>query len=375
MNSQKPRVLIFGVAAVQADALKFLKQMGCETYACARAADGPGAEVADHFEPIDFTDEAAVTRWIETENIDIIYSVGSDLAMPVAMKLSAKLGKRHFVSADTAYACNNKDLLRDRLAHMTVGNIRSQSLAMPGDFKADEITFPVIVKPADSQGQRGIFIAESEAEVYRYFAKAREFSRSGIVIVEEFIEGPEYSVNGYVVDGEPVFVLASDRETWPQFTGLIHRHLVPTRILSDAEQESIRSVIVEACHLLNIENGPVYAQMKVRDGRPYIIEVTPRLDGCHMWKLINSATGFNLLKLAFEQLLYDDTSELAKLDDLTVEKRTLTFFCREPHTIMNREELIVPDDALDHDYYYKTGETIRPVNRLYEKIGYYITAE
>ena len=82
------KVLILGVASVQMDALVMLKKMGIETYACAMAKDGPGADVADHFEEINILDESKLAQYIKDNDIDVVYSTGSDLAMPVVERLS-----------------------------------------------------------------------------------------------------------------------------------------------------------------------------------------------------------------------------------------------------------------------------------------------
>lgn len=130
-------------------------------------------------------------------------------------------------------------------------------------------------------------------------------------------------------------------------------------------------ILEEACNRLGILNGPVYFQMKVTGNQPYIIEMTPRLDGCHMWNILERATGINMMRLVFKHLLYNDVSELNKAAE-KVTPMELVFWCQEPETYMDRSKLELPMDAVYHFYYYKNGEKIRPVNGRYEKIGYYI---
>ncbi len=363
------KVLILGVASVQLDAVLELKKMGCETYTCAMAKDGPAADAADHFAVINILDEKAVSDYIAENGIDVVYSTGSDLAMPVACRLSEKLGMPHFVTSETAYICNHKNAMRETLTQACKGNIPYQVMEAPGTVT---IGFPAILKPSDSQGQRGIFLIHSQAEFEQHFEEAKSFSREGKAIVEKYIDGPEISVNGYMVNGVLRFVAASDRETWPEYTGLIHKHIVPAVTISDTVKERIKEVLEDACNRVGLLNGPVYFQMKVADEQPYIIEMTPRLDGCHMWKLLTEATGFNLMQLVFSHLLNDDTSELSKAGKRAVTPMELVFWCQEPKTVMDRDKLELPADAIDHFYYYNTGDTIRPVNGKYDKIGYYI---
>lgn len=362
------KVLILGVASVQMDAILELKKMGVETYAIAMAKDGPGADAADHFSPINILDEEAVINHIKGNNIDVVYSTGSDLAMPVACRISEKLGMPHFVSSKAAYICNHKNAMRSTLTEECEGNIPYQVME---SIAPVTIEFPVILKPSDSQGQRGIFLVNSQKEFEEHFEEARKFSREGKIIVEKYVNGPEVSVNGYMVNGVLRFIVASDRDTWPQFTGLIHRHIVPGKEFSKEAESRMRRILEDACNRVGILNGPVYFQMKVMGDQPYIIEMTPRLDGCHMWNILQRATGVNLMQLTFSHLLCNDVSELDKLSD-TIKQMELVFWCQEPKTTMDRSKLELPEDAVYHFYYYETGDTIRPVNGRYDKIGYYI---
>ncbi len=362
------KVLILGVASVQMDAVLELKKMGCETFTAAMAKDGPGADAADHFDMINILDEEALVRHILDNGIDVVYSTGSDLAMPVACRISERLGMPHFVSSQAAYICNHKNAMRSTLTAECEGNIPYQVMSEPGPVAID---FPVILKPSDAQGQRGIFLVGSQAEFEAHFQEAKRFSREGKVIVEKYVDGPEVSVNGYMVNGVLRFVVASDRDTWPEYTGLIHRHVVPGKAFSREAEERMKRILQDACNRVGILNGPVYFQMKVEGDQPYIIEMTPRLDGCHMWNVLERATGVNLMQLCFRHLLFNDVSGLDGLKD-AVRPMELVFWCQEPRTVMDREKLELPEDAVYHFYYYETGDLIRPVNGRYDKIGYYI---
>lgn len=362
------KVLILGVASVQMDAILELKEMGCETFAIGMAKDGPGADVADHFDIINILDEEGVTNHIIKNKIDVVYSTGSDLAMPVACKLSEKLGLPHFVSSETAYICNHKNAMRETLTNECKGNIPYQVMEEIGKIN---IAFPAILKPSDAQGQRGIFLINSQEEFEEHFEEAQKFSREGKAIVEKYIDGPEVSVNGYMIDGELKFLVASDRDTWPEYTGLIHKHIVPGVAVTEKAKAEMKVIVEDACNRVGIKNGPVYFQMKVEGDTPYIIEMTPRLDGCHMWNILAKATGVNLMKLVFGHLLNNDISELENATN-DIKPMELVFWCQKPHSYMDRSVFELPEDSLYHFYYYENGDYVRPVNGRFDKVGYYI---
>lgn len=363
------KVLILGVASVQMDAILTLKDLGYETYACAMAKDGPGADVADHFDKINILEIDEIIEHVKKHNIDLVYSVGSDLAMPISCKVSEMLNLPHFVSSDVARTCNNKALMREKLGDIKVGNLKFQIIT---DSNVEPILeFPYIMKPSDSQGQRGIVLVKSLNDFHENYEMVRKFSRSNTVIVEQYISGPELSVNAYLVDGNVVFLVASDREAWENYVGLIHKHIVPSKKLSVQTESILKEMVQESCRNIGILNGPVYFQIKIENNLPYIIEMTPRLDGCHMWKLLTYYTGVDLLKLTFEHLLENNLDMLEHYNSQP-NGYELEFYCQQPNSEMKISATDLDNESLDHFLYYQKDEWVRPVNGKYDKVGYSI---
>lgn len=365
------KVLILGVASVQADAIKLLKEYGYEVYACAKDNIGEGIKFVDEFRVIDILDREKLAKYILEKKIDIVYSVGSDLAMPVVGYLNKKLGLKGFISEEVANICNNKNLMREKLGKNFIGNVKSQVLSDSNETL--EVDYPFIMKPTDSQGQRGVKLIKSKKEFLESFNVCKNYSRSGLVIIEEYIDGPEISVNGYIVDGNLKYITISDRETWKEYTGLIHKHIVPSNFISGEIENEIKRIVEEASSLIGIDNGPIYLQMKINKNGAYIIEITPRLDGCHMWRLLKEHSGINLLKLTFEHLLNSDVSELDNIDlNENKSEKILEFICQKPNTLARYDEKNIKKDIIEKRYYYQEGELIKPVNGIYDKIGYII---
>lgn len=130
------------------------------------AKDGPAADLSDHFNLINILDEEKLATFIVDNKIDVVYSTGSDLAMPVACRLSERLGLPHFVSSYAANVCNHKNLMRERLTLECEGNIPFQVL---DSIDKIAIQYPAILKPSDAQGQRGIFLIRSQSEFESHF--------------------------------------------------------------------------------------------------------------------------------------------------------------------------------------------------------------
>lgn len=363
------KILILGAGNAQRDAIEILNKEGYETYSCAMNDSGPGAKIAKHFEIINIVDYQNVKEYVIKNAIDVVYSVGSDIAMPVACKISEELNLPFFVTESTAINCNSKNNMRNELGSDFVGNTQYQVIESINEVP--DIPYPYILKPSDSQGQRGVYLINSVKEFKKHFSNVKNYSRSGKVIAEQYINGPEISVNLYVVNGEIKFFMPSDRITWPKYTGLIHEHHVPSKVITDEIYNKLYLIVDNALKEMKIYNGPAYFQMKIEDSNPYIIEMTPRLDGCHMWKLIEYYTGVNLLKLTLNHLLLNDTTELNeyKHNDSSYK---LEFYCQEPETVMEKGKFIVPNESLTHLFYCETGEIVPNQNGKFEKVGYFI---
>jgi len=296
------KALILGTGAAQVDAIRHLRDTGWWVIACSYRREGPGLEFVHQFRQINITDVPALEDLARREGVELIYSVGSDLAMPAVARVAAALGLRSFISPALADLTQNKVSLREYLQRRRISPVSYRQLRRRADAAAWN-HFPAIVKPADSQGQRGVCRADTMGELLRCLEPALAASRSATAIVEELLEGPEVSANVFVVDGTIVVNELSDRLVVADFPGGIPRgHVLPAQCASEADLAQARSLAGQCIGALGIENGPAYLQMKITSCGPRVVEITPRLDGCHIWRLIREARGIDLLAARFQLL-------------------------------------------------------------------------
>lgn len=356
------RILILGAAAVQADAVRSAKARGFEVHVCA-AIPGPATPLADATADFSFTERNRLVAYIQEHDIDLAYSVGSDIAMPVIGWVGETLGLPYLVGESVAARCNNKTHMRAKLASVDFpGN--AWFIPIASGEESPHPVGPVIVKPADSQGQRGITRVHS-GDLTVAIVKAQKASRTGTAIVEEWLEGPEVSVNGYMVDGSPALAIVSDRHVWPEHVGLVSGHTTPPTTISHAEVESTSAMVMEAAQILGIMNGPVYAQVKVTVSGPRLIEISPRLDGCHLWLVIRKCYGIDVLEAVWSHLLENRTPSFpAPLTNGTV---SIDFISAPPGTLATY-------DGTEDVRYYEPGQEIRAINGRFEKVGYRLDA-
>jgi biotin carboxylase len=353
-----------------------LRSRGWRVYACGHRPEGPGVEAADKFFLVDILDVDAVEALCRRTRVDLVYSVGSDIAMPTVAAVSERLGLPSFHDLATTELLHQKVELRrflDRAGLSVVAHRRLQGIDDLDGFAA----YPAIVKPSDAQGQRGIAVVADRAEAERAVPAALDESASRTGIIEEWLDGREISVHVFIVDGEVRFSLPSDRHVWEgPLTGIPAGHRLPSRWLSEGARVEVEDLIEAVVHELGIGTGPLYFQLKLTTrGGPRIIEIAPRLDGCHLWRLIEQHTGFNLLDACFDLLAGEGwTDPLPWSDD---PGHTLWFLLTDPSVAFHRADHPPPPGAVVvyEELQVAEGGLPRDTNGIVARAGYRIVEE
>ncbi len=364
------KALVLGIGNAQLDLIRYLKAQGWWVIGCSYRREGRGLQYIDQFSLLDIVDVDGIEQLARVEHVELIYSIGSDLAMPTVARVASRLGLPSLVSVEVAEMLQNKLLLRGFLNEHAISPIRYKGIRSQSDLD-DWTLFPAIVKPVDNQGQRGVFLAASLEEARAGLEHSLQFSRSRTLIIEEFLEGPEVSVNTFVVNGETVFNEVSDRLVVEGYAGGIPRgHIYPSVYCPEDVRREVQKLTIVCNRALGIENGPVYYQAILTRNGPRIVEVTPRLDGCHMWRLLKTVSGVDLLEASVKSLLGESLPSLCVRNDLP--SRYLRFCHLPPGREFYRADHPPAADAEYVEYYYADGETVRPINGRLEKVGYFI---
>ena len=369
------KILVLGTGNAQADFILFCKEYGLEVHSCSYRNEGRGIKFSDYFVQIDIANVGEVLSYARDNEIDLIYTTGSEIAMPTISRVSESLSLPVFNSTETTTICQNKHLMRKALSDFPEFTVDYRVI---NDIKSfgGWSQFPAIVKPADSQGQRGISIVKDKSDFENAFKRAVVHSLSKTVIIEELIEGYEISINAYVVNGKPELIFLTERISFEQYPGgIIKSHKYP--ISKSYNEDKIHQLVEVVLTQLGIKNGPAYFQVMIsNDGSPRVIEVTPRLDGCHIWRMIYHVHGINLFKIILDHLI------LGKIDvDLfrtgetkaKIEKSSLDFFTQAPCTLMQKDRHSVDKNAVYKEWYCQEGEEVQTINGFEEKVGYQIT--
>ena len=254
----------------------------------------PGFPFADERAVLSSEDEEGIDRLARARGIDGIVSPGADWPVGIAARVAERIGLPHPIDARTGAVATSKTRQREAFAEAGVPHARAI------DPRDPAVELPAVVKAPDRQGQRGLALVRTRAELEPALAAARSESRSGAVLVEQLVEGPELTVNGFSVGGRFVTLTVTDRLTAePPAFGVALAHVWPSAHDTDEVADAARA----AAEAVGIREGPSYTQVRLGVAGPVVMEVAARLGGGHDAELCEAATGVDLNGLAIEAAL------------------------------------------------------------------------
>jgi biotin carboxylase len=254
--------------------------------------------------------------------------------------------------------------------------VRARREALPA---AETVGFPAVLKPADSGGQRGLFLLESFDDLDRHLHAALVESPTAEVVVESYCEGLE--LNGLVVarGGEVTPLLLSDRlRPAGEGFGVGWIHSYPSKLFADAFEDAER-VALRAVRVLGLRDGIAFPQLIVADGRALVVEVAARIPGGQMADLAFHALGVDLVEIALRQALGDEVP-----DELVEPKHrrptAIRFLTARPgplpvgkvKRVGGLDRVLQAPGVVQADVFLQEGETIRPVRLDGDRRGYVI---
>lgn len=289
----KPKLFVLGAGIFQVRLIRLAQALGYETHVLSISGDYPGISEADAFHPIDTRDVGAVVRCAKKLRPAGVLTAGSDVCMPALGAVCDELNLRG-ISQSVAEMMTFKERFREfqrRSGLRCPRSVAARTLEELRD-RVRELVFPVIVKPSDASGSRGISLAASaDSGILRAaFAGARASSTRGIVCAEEILPGTEVGGNCLLQEKRIIF-LATTAKHMEGF--LVRGHSYPTKISSHA-QVALRESLEECCEKLGYADGALNFDVMVDGDQVTIIEAAARLGGNGLTDLTEHAFGYNI---------------------------------------------------------------------------------
>lgn len=299
-RTMKKKLAIIGANYLQTPLVQKAASMGIETHVFAWEDGAVAAPYADYFYPISVLDRKSILRTCKEVGIHGITSVGSDTTMPTVNYISQKLGLVGN-SMDSNMLSINKYEMRKKLSS---SGIRCPEFKFfkEENYKHDgSLSFPLIVKPVDRGGSIGVKKVNNELEVQTALSKALQKSFSGGAIVEEFINGREFSVEMISKNGSHHFIIVTEKVTTgpPHFVEIAHHQ--PAQITPE-EEERIIGVVKKSVNALGLVNGATHSEVILSgNGDVWVVEIAGRMGGDFIGShMVELSTGFDYLKAVID---------------------------------------------------------------------------
>lgn len=305
------KLAIIGASYLQEPLIQKAKSMGIETHVFAWAVGDVGEKSADYFYPISIVEREEILTQCRKIGIDGICSIASDLAMLTVNYVAERMGLTGNTMKCTEKS-TNKHAMRKCFEQCGDPSPKSRLVTSVKDLQNVKLQYPIIVKPTDRSGSRGItkLLDKNGLEAAIEQAKNQGFEKKALV--EEFAEGQEYSVECISWQGEHHFLAMTKKYT----TGAPHfietGHIEPAPI-SSQQLVQVQKIVFHALDSLEIKYGASHTELKIDDkGTVRLIEIGGRMGGdCIGSDLVQLSTGVDFVK-AVIQCALNEKPEIVK---------------------------------------------------------------
>lgn len=375
------KMMILGASALQVPAIKKAKEMGYEVISVDYDPEAVGFELADVKLVVSTLDQEEVLKQARIYGPDVVITSTSDGPVRTAAYVNERLGKQPDLSYEDSLCATIKSYMRERLKECGVPipqyfivNNEDEFMDAVRTLKGD-----MIVKPADNAGSRGVVLIKKDTvsgktmpeNVVEVYAYSKSNSRNGIVMVEEFMEGEEVSVEAMTVNGKTTIITITDKMTTPPPYFVELGHAEPSRH-SEELQEQIREITKQAVLAIRLQNGPSHTEIKLTKDGPKIVELAARLGGDFITsRLVPLSTGVDMVGASVE---------LATGCNINLNKKwnkgsAIRFIPSESGTIT---EINIPSEVYNLPgveeivLYKKTGDIVNGTKSSNDRLGHVI---
>ena len=375
----KKRLLVLAAGILQVPIIKRAREMGYYVIAADGDPNACGLKYTDKAIVANITSEEDMLRVAREEKIDGVIHPCSEVSMNVMGRINDELGLSG-ISKEQAIRATNKHLMREAFEAYGAPSPKSRCFTDVevawGAFCTD-FTGACILKPSRNSGSRGIAKIEENIdgdEFKRLFEIAKGESRDKQVMLEQFIEGPEFSIEIIVWNGHVNVLTVTDKKTTeaPHFVELGHNQ--PSCFPAETV-EKIRAAAVAGVKALGVNNCACHAEVKVQDGEPYIMEIGARMGGDFISTVLTPlSTGVDMIAAAVNCALGIEPCLQPIMKPQGV---CIRYFCPKPGVLKSISNTEVLDDPRVYEWeiYHKEGDIIPEVTSSLCRSGHVIVTE
>lgn len=366
----KKSILVFGVGELQRSIIRRAKLKGLFAIGIDPCADAVCKDEVDAFEIVGGQDFEGTCAVVEKYGVNAIVTAATDKPLVMMARVAEKYGFP-FYSVETAQWSTDKYQMKQRFLEGGVPCARGRLIAMVEE--ADDLYYPLIVKPRDNSGSRGVKLCRNKEELQEAMQEALQYSHLDTVLVEEYIEGQEYSIEGLHYEGKSEVIQFTEKTTteFPYNVELAHKQ--PAN-LTENQKNDIRELISKIANCMHFENCPSHTELKINDRGVFVIETSPRLGGGNITShLVPLSTGINiedqLLHIAFGKkvdLITGRVNKASGVKFLDLGEGKVEHIASEIGGVKNWDHMI------DFQYDFKEGSQLKSFKTGLDRYGQFI---
>ena len=370
------KIMILGASILQLPAIKKAVNMGLTVIALDMNPDAIGFSVPGVIrEVLSTIDIPAAVVCAKKHRVDGVMTLASDMPMRTVAAVAKELGLVG-ITQETALRATNKAIMREVLKQSGVPIPTFFKVTSREEFNVAVAMFkePFIVKPADNSGSRGIVKIEDltdEKTIFDSYDYSKASSRNGDVVVEEYMSGPEVSVETLTVNGECHVIQITDKITTgaPHFVEMGHTQ--PSK-LSDEIKQRISDIARQANKAIGIANGPSHTEIIVTKDGPKIVEIGARLGGdCITTHLVPLSTGVDMVECCIKIALGEKVETKIKFSKGSA-IRYLTCNTGKIRSISGLDDARSLNGVKQVNMVYGMGDIVSEIKSSSDRVGFVV---
>ena len=367
------KLLVLGAGPFQIPAILKGKEMGYTVVATDVNPMAVGLQEADHPHTVDLIDISGCLALAKQYQVSGVLTVASEPAVPTVAAVAEAMGLPG-PSVRGAAISNNKALMRGLFADCGIPSAQSKLCRSLDDVDkaAGELSLPVVIKPIDNAGSRGVMYVDAGSELPRAFQHAMDHSREKQVVVEEYMPGVELSVEGFVWGGHFAQLALSDKRRTPSPYLMDTTVLFPS-VQPEKLQETVCAMVKAAVESAGVENATIHAEVMVTEDGPKMVEFAARGAGFKVFTdMLPWVTGIDVV----QELIKLSVGQKPSLEPLFNRGAVLRFPEAPPGMVLEvsglEEAKSIPGLA-EMELYVERGDEVKPLTSGSDRVGYIIT--
>lgn len=297
----KALVLCGGIP--QVELIKQLKERGIYTILADMNENVVARKYADKFYPVSVLDIKAVKELALSENVDMIITVCADQVLLVCAQISEMLGLPSYISYETAKKVSDKEFMKKIFSENDIPSSKYVVMENLDMNRISTMKYPLIVKPVDSYSSKGVKKVFHVSEVQEAFNAALDISRSKKVIIEEYVQGTELSIDAYIEDDVAHILCISQLDKIPANNKFVINRLTYPADISEKIEKEIRNIVKKIADAFGLVNTPMLVQLIYNEDNISVLEFCARTGGGDKFRLIKNVADFDVVKAVIDLTL------------------------------------------------------------------------